>query len=339
MTLPDLADVAATYAGTIVAAVQREYPNAPRHVMTGPDDTPTPRAAHPAFYGCFDWHSAVEMHWALVRLLRAVPAEVDEAAVRAVLNEHLTPANGRAEAEYLAAHPGWERPYGWGWALTLLAELEDWSDDPGAGAWAAALQPVGDVVAAGFVRWLPRLTYAERVGMHSNTAFALARALPHARRRADAGEPALFDAVLETVERLYVADSDYPAGWEPGGADFLSGALAEAELLAAVTPLGSFGSWLSDFLPGLAAAQPASLFTPAVVADPTDGQGAHLLGLNLHRAYGFGLLAGRLPADDPRVPVLAAARARHAAAALPAVVGGDWMAEHWLAAYAVLLLS
>ena len=29
----------------------------------------------------------------------------------------------------------------------------------------------------------------------------------------------------------------------------------------------------------------------------------------------------------------------HAAAGLPHVVGGDYMVEHWLAAYAVLLLS
>ncbi|MDT4899857.1 MAG: hypothetical protein QOJ78_787, partial [Pseudonocardiales bacterium] len=65
MTLPGLRDVAATYARTIVGAVRQEYPNALRHVMRDDDDRPRPREAHPAFYGCFDWHSAVEMHWAL----------------------------------------------------------------------------------------------------------------------------------------------------------------------------------------------------------------------------------------------------------------------------------
>jgi hypothetical protein len=339
MTLPELADLGATYAEAIVDAVRREYPNAPRHVMTGPDDTPTPRSAHPAFYGCFDWHSAVEMHWALVRLLRTVPGAVDEVMARAVLDEHLTRDAGRSEAEYLAAHPGWERPYGWAWALTLLAELEDWSDDRDAARWAAALQPVGEVVASGFVRWLPRLTYAERVGMHSNTAFALTRSWPYAVRRAGAGDPVLRDEIVRTVERLFLADRNYPAAWEPAGADFLSGALTEAELIVTVRPGDLFGEWLTAFLPGLAAERPASLFTPAVVADPTDGQGAHLYGLNLYRAHAFGALAARLPPDDERVPILLSARAQHAAAALPAVVGGDWMAEHWLAAYAVLLLS
>jgi hypothetical protein len=38
------------------------------------------------------------------------------------------------------------------------------------------------------------------------------------------------------------------------------------------------------------------------------------------------------------VPLLAAAE-RHADAALPHVIGSDYMVEHWLAAYATLLLS
>ena len=81
-------DVAAAYAGTIAASITREYPNALRHVMTHDGDTPTPRAAHPAFYGCFDWHSAVEMHWALIRMLRTVPGAFD--AWMLLLRDHGT---------------------------------------------------------------------------------------------------------------------------------------------------------------------------------------------------------------------------------------------------------
>lgn len=329
-----LPDVAAAYADTILAAIRREYPNAPRHAMSGPDDQVTPRQAHPAFYGCFDWHSAVEMHWALVRLLRLVPSAIDEAAVRDVLGEHLVADAGEAEAQYFRDHPYWERPYGWGWALALIAELDDWGD-PDAVRWANALRPLGEVLARSFVDWLPRLTYPERVGMHSNTAFALARALPYAR----AHDADLLSAITAAGKRLYANDRDYPAAWEPGGADFLSGALAEAELMAELLSPADFAPWLAAFLPGLANGAPANLFTPALVADSTDGQGAHLHGLNLHRAYGCQLLARRLPTDDARVPVLTAAAERHAAAALPVVTGSDWMVEHWLAAYAVLLLA
>jgi hypothetical protein len=338
MTLPELTDVAATYADAIVAAVRREYPNAPRHPMTGPQDQVTPRGAHPAFYGCYDWHSAVEMHWALVRLLRTVPGAVDVDAVRELLAEHLAADNLAAEAAYLQGHPSWERPYGWGWALALADELASWSDDADAAGWADALRPLADVLTDGFVGWLPTLTYPERVGMHSNTAFALARALPWAQRLASSGDPRLLDQITSVVGRLYAGDRDYPAGWEPGGADFLSGALTEAELMAAVLP-ESFPGWLGEFLPGLVDGRPAGLFTPTVVTNPQDGQGAHLHGLNLYRAYGFGLLARLLPAGDTRVAPLLRARETHAEASLPAIVGGGWMTEHWLAAYAVLLLG
>jgi hypothetical protein len=339
MSLPGLTEVAARYADTILAAVRREYPNAPRHTMDDPDDTVTPRQAHPAFYGCFDWHSAVEMHWALVRMLRVVPQAVDQAAVRTVLSEHLTVPAGEAEAGYFRRRPAWERPYGWGWALALVAELEAFAEDPDAGRWAEALHPLAQVLADGLVSWLPTLAYPERVGMHSNTAFALSRALPYAHHRAASSDTRLLDAIVAAARRLYLADRDYPAAWEPGGADFLSGALTEAELMLAVLPRGEFPGWLSAFLRGLVDRQPASLFTPAMVIDPTDGQGAHLYGLNLHRAYGFQLVAGRLAPGDPRIPVLVRARDDHAAASLPAVASGDWMVEHWLAAYAVLLLA
>ncbi|MBI2331846.1 MAG: DUF2891 family protein, partial [Chloroflexi bacterium] len=67
-----LEQVASTYAESIIHSIQQEYPNQMQHMITGPGDNPTPRQAHPAFYGCFDWHSSVELHWVLIRLLRLV---------------------------------------------------------------------------------------------------------------------------------------------------------------------------------------------------------------------------------------------------------------------------
>ena len=57
---------AAAWAAVGLDNIRREYPNDIRHTMTGPDDRPLPREVHPAFYGSFDWHSCVEMHWMLV---------------------------------------------------------------------------------------------------------------------------------------------------------------------------------------------------------------------------------------------------------------------------------
>ncbi|MGI8677528.1 MAG: DUF2891 domain-containing protein [Jatrophihabitans sp.] len=343
MSLPELADVARAYADTILEAVRREYPNHPRHVLSGPDDNPTPRQAHPAFYGCFDWHSAVEMHWALVRMLRTVPVAVPASAIRSVLSEHLTGEALQVEAEYLRAHPGWERPYGWGWALTLVAEVQAWAAetaDPDAVRWAADLSSLGDVVSEAFVDWLARATYPDRSGAHANSAFALTRALPHARARAARGKGELLTAIADAAVRWFASDLDYPAAWEPSGTDFLSPALAEAELVAVLAqPAEEFPLWLDRFLPHLGDERPESLFVPVMVSDAADGQIAHLHGLNLHRAHGFGLLADRFGPDDPRAQVLRGSRDRHALASLAAITGSDWMVEHWLAAFAVLLLS
>ena len=41
-------------------------------------DALTPRALHPAFYGSYDWHSAVHGHWLLVRVESHVGASISK---------------------------------------------------------------------------------------------------------------------------------------------------------------------------------------------------------------------------------------------------------------------
>jgi hypothetical protein len=324
--MTSLAELAPGFAHTIAEAVRREYPNAPRHVMRGPDDTATPRQLHPAFYGCFDWHSAVEMHWALVVLLPDLDEPVRAQAER-VLDEHLTEENLAVEAAYLRDHAGFERPYGWGWALAL-ADAADGT------RWAAPLAPLAAVVTEGFLDWLRRSALPNRQGTHANTAFPLARSWPWAQRLAAAGEPALAGAITAAARRWYGNDRDYPVEWEPGGNDFLSPALAEAELMGLVLAPDAFRLWLEIALPDLLDGGIRTLRRPVTDIDETDGQSAHLHGLNLHRAACLRVLQRRL-GDSV---VLERAAQAHLDAALPVVSGSDWMAEHWLAAYAVLAL-
>ena len=190
-----------------------------------------------------------------------------------------------------------------------------------------------------FLRWLPKATYPVRYGVHENSAFGMSTALDYAQAQARIGEPALLDAITTKAYAWFGADTLYPASWEPSGADFLSPALTEAELMTRILPAAEYGTWLSMFLPGIAGGEPKTIFTPAVVSDVADGQIAHLHGLNASRAWCWRRIAESLPADDARVgPAIAAARA-HASAALPHVVGDDYNVEHWLAAYAVLMMS
>ncbi|SEQ71076.1 Protein of unknown function [Microlunatus flavus] len=310
-------------------------------MVNGPEDVQQPRERHPAFHGCYDWHSAVHTHWLLVRLLHehAGPAStVDGEAVAAVLDDHLTPANLAAEAAVLRREPSFERPYGWAWLAMLGAACTAAAADgvPGAQAWADAVRPAADVVADLVLAWLPQAGRPVRDGTHASTAFALALLLDAAR---PLGRDDLAAAVRAYVEEWFVPDADAPLRWEPSGHDFLSPGLAEADLVRRVLPAGGFGAWLSAFWPGLDAAQPQTLLEPVAVPDRTDGQVGHLDGLNLSRAAALAHLADALPADDARRPVLTRSAGRHREAGFAALAETGFMSTHWLGSFALLALD
>ena len=187
---------AGSYARVALANIKREFPSGIYHTMKAPGDFPyRPRARTPAFYGSYDWHSSVEMHWLLVRLLRVAADEVPAEEIRSVLGAHFERVALAAEEEFIVGPDGRaERPYGWGWALALIHETAS-CDDPYSRKWAAALTPMADKLAWLFIDWLGKATYPVRYGMHSNSAFGLSLALSHATARAASGEPALRDAI------------------------------------------------------------------------------------------------------------------------------------------------
>ena len=319
------AERAARLAALALACIGREYPANPGHVMRHAGASQPPRAQHPAFYGSFDWHSAVHAHWLLAHLLKRFPDLAQAAAIRAVLNGHLTAANLQAEADYLGAHPAFERPYGWAWLLKLAQELTAWSDPDGA-RWLAPLQALVRTIEALYVEWLPKQTYPVRSGVHTNTAFGLAFALDYAQA---AGREALRDVVLQKSIEYFARDQDYPARWEPGGNDFLSPCLVEADLMRRVLP--GFPEWFARFIPEI----PAALLEPVVAGDRADGQLVHLDGLNLSRAWCLFSLAGALPEK----PVFREIAQRHLDVGLARVASGEYAGEHWLATFAAYALA
>jgi len=329
---------AAEYALVAIENIGREFPSHLVHLMNRPGDFPyRPADRSPVFFGSLDWHSCVEMHWLLVRLLRLVPDDIPADQVRTLLDEQLEATRLAAEAEFVASEDGrHERPYGWAWALALAAEVAALViERPDAAKWLAALAPLEAAVVAGFMDWLPKATYPIRYGTHHNSAFAFITLLPYARDRA----PALAAAATSRAVAWFGADAGYPAAFEPSGHDFLSPALTEAVLMSRLLDPAEFAPWLERFLPGLADGQPRELFTPAVVSDASEGQIAHLHGLNASRAWGWRQLAHSLPPGDARVGPALASASTHLEAALPHVAGSDYMVEHWLAAYAVLALT
>ncbi len=320
------------FAATALANVGRDYPFHLQHLAQADADLRPPRALHPLFHGAYDWHSCVHMHWALARCLRLRPHGAFAAAAAAHFDARFTSQGVAGECAYFAAagRALFERPYGWAWLLQLAAELDALAGLQSAAArWREALAPLAALLAERFVAWLPRADFPVRAGTHGNTAFALTLALNHARRF---GLPALQGAIMERARRWYGADRSYPAGYEPGGEDFLSGGLCEALLMARVLPPADWPRWWSAFAPDEAALR--TWLAPVRVADPADAKIVHLHGLNLSRAWCWRQLLPSLP--PPLRDAASAAADAHLRASLAAAVDGDYVGTHWLASFALL---
>jgi len=328
-------DLASKFAAIALSHVEREYPNAPQYVLSDASELKTPREAHPVFYGSFDWHSCVHGYWLLARLLRRFPGIAQAGDIRALFDRQLTAEKMAGEVAYLERPlaRGFERPYGWAWALMLAAELAQ-HQARDAAKWSAAMNPLADAFAQRFRAFLPIATYPVRVGVHSNTAFGLLLALEYC---AVARDDALAKLCRDKAMVWYGDDRDGQA-WEPSQDEFHSPTLIEAACMQAVMTGPDFRVWFARFLPRLAKGEPATLFAPATVSDRTDGKIAHLDGLNLSRAWCWRRIARAFPTGDPvRARAEDTAR-RHVAAALPHVAG-NYMGEHWLATYALLALD
>jgi hypothetical protein len=319
--------LASQFARIALGHVAREYPTKMDHVLTGPEDIRAHRELHPIYFGSFDWHSCVHGYWTLATVLRLHPDIPEAASVRAHLDATFTVANVAGECAYLErpSSGGFERPYGWAWLLKLQAELERHD-----AAWGGTHAPLAIRFADRFRDFLPKATYPIRTGVHSSTAFALTIA----SHWFDAD---LTEQAIGRVEQWYGRDRDAQA-WEPSLDDFLSPTLMEAACVASFSDMAVFRRWFHDFLPRAAQRQPASLFTPAVSPDRSDGKMAHLDGVNLSRAWCWREIARRLDPDDPLRPVAEDAARTHLAASLPHVTG-DYMGEHWLASFALLALT
>ena len=328
---------ASHFAALALKCVAREFPNKPEHVINNESEVRSPKALHPAFYGCYDWHSSVHGHWMLVRLLKMFPSLPEAQRVREALNANLTAESIQAEVAYMKQpnRQSFERTYGWAWALKLAEELHSWNDPDGK-KWSENLRPLAELLSRSYRTFLPKQTYPIRTGVHPNTAFGLAFALDYAKTAGD-GE---LEALLSERSRTYFArDTNYPGAWEPGGEDFFSAALMEADLMRRVMPAREFATWFHRFLPEVAKGAPPALLQPAIVTDRTDPKLVHLDGLNLSRAWCMRSIAAALPANDPARKVLSSSADKHASAALSHVASGDYAGEHWLASFAVFLLS
>lgn len=315
--------------------VQKEYPNKLDHVMNDESQVQSPSKLHPAFYGCFDWHSSVHGHWMLVCLLKLFPDLENASEIRKALNENLDDANIKIEVAYLNQpnRKSFERTYGWAWLLKLAEGLNSWEDHQGK-IWAANLKPLADAIVQRYIEFLPKQNYPIRTGVHPNTAFGISFALDYAQSTKNYQLEALL---TERGMTYYFNDEGYDAKWEPGGEDFFSPSLMEADLMRRILEPKHFNGWFGKFLPDITKAK--SLLEPAIVTDRTDPKLVHLDGLNISRAWCMFGVAKHLSKSNPAREILISSALKHAEAGLRFIASGNYEGEHWLASFAVYLLS
>lgn len=353
-------DQASGLASPALHCIQKPYPYKPGNVLVDDSTVMPPRLQHPAFYGCFDWHSSVHGHWTLVKLLKEFPELPEGEEIRRKLSGNLTAENIAIETGffYSEGNRTFERTYGWAWLLKLSLELETW-DDPLGEQLARNLRPLADSLVRKYLAFLEVLPYPIRVGEHTNTAFGLSFAWDYAEEK---GISELKDLIEARARDFYIGDQDCPLSWEPGGFDFLSPCLMEADLMARVLGEEEYRSWLNSCIPGILNADFS--LDPANVADRTDPKIVHLDGLNFSRAWclfhiasklgGIDRAGGEGPAvgeghagdsdnpanvhDSKEVDNLRELAYHHLEASLPYIATGNYEGEHWLASFAVFAL-
>lgn len=306
-----------------LACVGREYPNHLSHAMKSDADALPPRRLTPAFFGCFDWHSAVHSHWLLARMCRLDPSADYAPGARDALARALTPGNMTAELSYATARPAFERPYGMAWLLQLAAELHEW-DDSEAQSWRETIRPLERHAAAVFANWLPKLAHPVRSGTHDQTAFSLGLVHDWARIT---GASELKGLVEHRCLVFYGGDRDAPLAYEPSGHDFLSPSLAEADLMRRILRRDAYRGWLAAFLGTFN-------LDPVTVPDRDDGHLVHLAGLNFSRAWMLEGIASVAASEK-----LTAMAASHHAAGLAALDTLTYAGAHWLATFAAYLTT
>lgn len=306
-----------------------EYPNKLNQTLDSAEEIGGPQEFHPAFFGCFDWHSSVHGHWSLVSLLKQFPDLERAEEIKEKLKNSLSEENIKVEVAYFKTDENYERTYGWAWILKLAEELQTW-EDPLARELESNLQPLTNLMVAKYKEFLPKLNYPIRVGEHTNTAFALAFAYDYA---VSTEETELKELIERRAKTFYLNDDNCPLEWEPSGFDFLSPCLSEIDIMRRILPKNAFDMWMEDFMPQLK--EDSFSIQVGEVSDRTDGKLVHLDGLNFSRAWVLFGLANQYP-DYSHLQEIAK---EHVNYSLPNIIGDTYEGGHWLGSFALYALQ
>jgi hypothetical protein len=291
-----------------------------------------------AFYGCYDWHSAVNSTWALVKAVKMFPSLSTARLIRRKLDEHLGKSNIEGEAAFLKDAGPFELPYGYAWVLKVQGELLSWKD-PDAEKWAANLAPLVKLVDDRLIQYFAEGVRPNRTGVHPNTALAMNLIWDYMDV---AHDEALKTAVTAAARRHYLPDKECKTSAEPGASDFHSPCLEEAEIMSRLLGRDEFVAWLNAFLPPLQSPAFRPLtepMDPTLITNPERlAAKSHLIGLGFMRAESLNRIAAALPPGDVRTPVLRRISTMHADMGFKSEAVAGYAASHYLGAFTIMYM-
>ncbi len=333
-------DGASYFAKLSLACTNRQYPHFyNEHEIKSAADLKEPNKLWPSFYGCFDWHSGVHNHWALVKLLKTYPKIPEAQEIREKLNKSFDAKNILQEVEYLKSHDDedFEFPYGTSWLLKVADELINWND-PKAKEWLKNLEPLTSFISSKYILVWPQVSKATYTGNHYASSLGLSFALDYAR---SAKNDSLEMVVIDAAKKFYTQVTDFPLIKEPFGYDFMSAGLLITDLMRKVFTKEEYEAWLHAFNKDMFTVEGvARVFAVDKKTDHT-GYASHWDGFHLNRIWCInGMLKSLSPtALSPEVRKAWTSAQRDMWDYAQESIGkGNYDVDHWLSSFSVFAL-
>jgi hypothetical protein len=280
---------------------------------------------HPVFHGCFDWHSAVHGHWALLRIGRVSPGG---AAGAQAADASMTDAGIAQEADYLRTNPFFEMPYGRAWFLRLAIEHERWCLENATGN-PLKLRAMADEVAGSLRTYYATTTPSPATAEYANGSWALAQLHAYSRFRCDPTGLSAVETQVQTEFLGILPAIDF--GEDAGRSEFFSRFGNWAYLIATTRDAATLTQFLSDHPVAQADLPSITTLLP----------GAHHLGMNWSRAWALRALSRRAesPADRTRFDAAFLDHVQTAMGHHALNAGNYFNYDHWVPQFAVYALT
>ncbi len=331
---------ASYFAKLSLDCANKAYPHYYHERLQKPEDLKPPDKLWPSFYGCYDWHSGVHNHWALVKLLKAYPNIPEAKQIKEKLEKSFNADNIKAEVEYFKSHENesFEFPYGTSWLLKVAEELIKWND-PVAKKWLTNLTPLTDYLAEQYSAIWPKMDEPRFSGDHYSSALGLSFAYDYA---VAAKKTELATMLKEKGLEFYKPIKKFPLQKEPFGYDFMSAGLLIVDFYRKISTPDDFHAWLKEFNPDLFTTAGISRSLKITKLEKHDEFESHFDGFHLNRIWCLNGVMQSLPADALSKEIKDAwiqAQNDMWEYAQESIGKGNYDIDHWLSSFSVYALE